>query len=440
MLIAFIYNFTQMYFIANLILRIHGEKASVLQKAQFAFLTGVVIYTLFIYVIYYFGGMLSFQPLTYLLVVTPNPITALLYCYLGIKVLKLSPIRSIELMGNAYLYYSITISITRLVGSIFFIQTSERYNYLLDATRNMASFIAFFTMYGITCYVLNKKSTTLIPKTNVFVNRKKELTYFVIRAFIVYLCSVCIPMLIPETVVANVVILVFLCMLFFITILLSNNFHANADNRNKDAHINSLIRTLEEFRAVKHDFYNILQTYNGYFTIGDLEACKKYHAKLVDVTMMVGEPLNLSEKMPENPALVSLLIDKHTKAVRSNVTMDIAIKCDLSGLPMDEIDICRVLSCLIDNAIEAAEASERRRVFFSMEQKTDDSKLFIITNSILRQPDMAQIFAEGVTDKAGHHGVGLTNVRRIIDKYGNCTFQLNCYNNEMTAYVELKNG
>lgn len=438
MVIAFIYNYIQMYYISALIMRIHGEKASVSQKSLFAFATGAIVYTLFIYLVYYIGGMMSFNAITYQLVVTPNPITALLYCVLAIRILKLSPVRSIELIGNVYLYYAIVISITRLVGAVFFVQTAERYNYMLDAARNITSLAIFFTIYGATWFVLSKKPTLIVPKTNAFVDLRKDWAYFIVKAFLVYLCLVLCPLLISETVIAHTVILIFLSLLLVLTILLTNYVYVRSDNRHKEAHIKSMNRTTEEFRAVKHDFYNILNTYGGFLAVGDLNACRKYHEKFSDMTMRAGASLDLSKKAIENPALVSLLMDKRARADQAGVHLDIAIKCSLTNLPMDEIDICRVISCLIDNAIEAATESEQKHVSISVEQKAEDTRLLMIVNSTARQPDMNLIFTEGVTSKAGHQGIGLSSVRKIINRYGNCTFQLNCYDNVVTAYVELR--
>ncbi len=440
MFFSFAYNFVLMYFIAKLILRIYGEEASVRQKALFAFLTGTILQSVRVYVIYFIGGMVSFTKVQNLLFATPNPITALLYCYVGIKTLRLSPKRSIELMGHVYLYLMMIHALNRLAGSLLFVQDAARFNYMLDGARHFFNLAISLVIYWLTCRVLDRNPALLVAsKTSSFATPQKDLVIFVAKALLIYLCVVLLPLLIPSTTVANGMIFVLL-MLFFAATLLYNFYqHEKADNRNKDAYIHSLIKTSDEFRTVKHDFYNILQTYSGYLAVGDIEACRKYHASLVGITTQAGDKLNLSRRIGENPTLISLLIDKHERAEQMGVRMNVSLKCPLD-LPMDPIHLSRAIACLLDNAIEASSESEQKRVFFTIEWKSPVSRLIIITNSALLPLDVSQMLTAGQTSKAGHEGIGLNNVRKILDGYSNCTFQLNHYNNEVTAYVELKQG
>ncbi len=438
MIFSFLYCFTLMFQIAKLILRIYGEEAGFSQKALFAFLTGTVLLSMLVYVVYFIGGMVSFDKTTYIFMLAPNPICAFLYCYLGIKILKLSPIRSIEMMGNAYLYFSVIHSITMLIGAIFFVQPdAQRFNYLLDATMYACNLIIFLLIFWVTGRVIDRKPELPIFKTDRFANPRKDLLVFALKAFFIYCVEVIAPLVIPNIVVADTVIVIVLLLFFAATLWMSMYQHVKADVRNKDTHINALIKSLDEFRAIKHDFYNILQTYSGYFAIENYQGCKKYHESLVHITTQAGDSLDLSHRMSENPALISLLLDKRTLAEQMKIHMNISIGCPLSDLPVKEIDICRVMACLIDNAIEAANDSEQRRISLIATPKKDNSKLVIITNSSPEPPDAAQMFAAGMSSKKGHQGIGLNNVREIIDRYANCAFKLSYYNFEMTAYVEL---
>lgn len=174
--------------------------------------------------------------------------------------------------------------------------------------------------------------------------------------------------------------------------------------------------------------------------LGDLDACRKYHESLLNTTVETGNLFDLSIRFPENPALMSLIIEKRKQAELLGVQMNISITCLVSALTMAELDLCRLVSCLLNNAIEAAAESEQQRVSFSVEQKTDQSKLMIITNSCQAPLTIDQMFIAGLSSKKGHQGVGLNNVKRIVEKNSNCTFQIGYYNNEMIAYVELRNN
>ncbi len=437
MFLSFSINFVLMYVISKLILRIYGEKANVRRHALFAFLTGPVLQSLYVYAIYFFLGMESFTYAQNLVFTSPSPITALLYCYFGIKILKLSPIRSIELMGHVYLYYSIINCLNRFAGSILFHQDALRFNYLMDASRHLLNLAVALLIFGITWKLLDRHPTLFVVKSSMFASPSRDLLFFTFKASFIYLFVVLVPLLVPNAIVANSLIFVILCLFFVATILLNFLQHARAEIHNKEAHISSLIKTSDEFRAVKHDFYNILQTYTGFFAVGDLEACKQYHASLVSLTTQAGEPLELTQRMSENPALVSLLLDKIARAEQAEVHMGVSLKCSLTRMPIDDMDLCRILACLLDNAIEAAAESSQRRVSFSVEQ-TETSKLIIITNSCQEPMDTHKMSIAGTTSKAGHPGIGLSTVKKILERYAGAAFQLSYYNYELSAYVELR--
>ncbi len=439
MFCSFTFNFVIMYLTAKIILRIYGEEASVGQKALFAFLTGMVLQSLWVYLCYYIGGMVSFTKLENLLIASPNPITAVLYCYFGIKIFKLSPIRSIELMGHVYVYFSIIICLNRMAGAYFFPQADPaHFNYLWDAVRHVFNLLLCFAIYGITWRVLDHHPGLFVSKAATFAHPKRDLLVFMVKAIFVYLCLVIVPLVIPGSVVANVFIFVILALFFSTTLLFRFYQHTKADMQNKETHIDSLIKSMDEFRGIKHDFNNILHTYSGYFAIGDLEACKEYHASLLHLTTQAEDLLEVGHRMGENPALISLILEKHIRAEQMNVDMSVLLKYPLSDLPMKDIDICRIVGCLLDNAMEAAAETTEKRVSFTVEQKADQAKLMIITNSASSPLDVNQMLRSGVTTKLGHQGIGLSSVRKIMDRYANCSFQLSHCNDDVVAYLELK--
>ena len=102
------------------------------------------------------------------------------------------------------------------------------------------------------------------------------------------------------------------------------------------------------------------------------------------------------------------------------------------------MDVSRILACLLDNAIEAACDSEQRKIYVSIEAKTNDSKLIIITNSTASDVDPNAITNIGITTKAGHSGIGLSVVNKILEKYGNSTFQMRYFDCEFSTYLELR--
>ncbi len=435
---TFLANTCIMYFISNLILMMANEHASKKQKLIFAFWAGAVIHTGSIYAIYFLGGMISFSPIVYNIVVNHNPVAGLLFCMLGIKVLKLSLIRSIKIMGYFYIYFIFIVNINRVLMTLWPIETTPRYNYFQDFIMQIIYFILLMLIFCFTKYILERKKLIIRLSDKVFIDLKKELIIYILKMIFLFTLTTLLPMLIHNSMLGAVIVILVLAFFFAFNVTFDLFIITKIELENSKVHISALSKGINEFRSVKHDFYNILHTYNGYLEIGDLEGLKKYHKSLTNLTVHAGKTIEISQKIKENPAIVSLLINMAEKAEKAEVEMIVSIQCSLDNLYIDNMDISRCLTCLLDNAIEAAMNSKQKKVFFSIESKVGGSKLIIITNSTDGPVDITVIENAGFTTKQGHSGLGLYNVRSIINKYGNCTFRMIYFNHEVSAYIELK--
>ncbi len=436
---TFITNTFIMYLIANLILKLSDVKASAKQKFVFAFWIGAVSYQLFIYAVYLIGGMASFSPIVYAMVVCPNPIQGCIYYFVGVRVLKLSPVRSIKFMAYFFAYFIFISNITRLVTALWPIET-DPYNYLQNAMRQAVYLIIVCAVYFLTKYIIKKARLRVRLADKIFIDIRKERAVYVAKLVFLYALTTFLPIVINDNIAGSVIVILFLIFFIALNIVLDLLGAVKAESENKEVHINTLSGALNEFGAVKHDFYNILQSYNGYLELGDLDRLKKYHSSVISITKAAGDSVDLGRRMKENPAFISLLAGKAEYAESSGVKMTVALKCSAENLYIDDMDICRCIACLLDNAVEAAAVSEKKSVFFTLESKSDESKLIIVTNSTAEQVDISKISAAGVTSKQGHRGLGLPSVKKTLAKYGNCTFNMTYFNYEMSAYIELRNN
>ena len=434
--ITFTETFCSMYMLSNLILAALGLSASRKQKALFAFLTGILLYEVIIYGAYIFNGGQSFSFIAMLFIITPNPISGLIYYFAAQKIFKLSSVRSIKLVSYIYLFWIAAKTLNRIAASTLFIQNEAAYKYMKDSFQQLTYFLVFFIIYKIAMYLIKRGHISFRFVDNIFFNRNKELLLFFLKATFAFAVRFGLPLIIPNQAVAYTLALIILIM--FITINIYNGILAG--NRqtisNRDVHISALSKGMEEVRGIRHDFNNILQTYSGYLELQEYGLLEKYHHSLVLATSHAGSSVELAKKMQENPAVITLLIGKLEYAERMKVDLRTSIKCGLGDLYIDNMDISRVLACLLDNAIEAAHDSKQRKVYITMESKSRNSKLIIITNSTASaiEPDMLM---SGETTKPGHKGIGLSVIRKIIAKYGNCTFQMKYYDHEFSTYVEL---
>jgi hypothetical protein len=426
-----------MYLIASLILTVHNERTSAARKIVFAFFTGTLLNNIWVYGMYFILGRVRLSPLGYLLITTANPVFALFYYLFGIKAFKLSKLRSITLMSHAYLYYIIEKGLNRLIGSLFFVQHGERYSFLTDIFQQLSALAVVAVSYAVIRKLLQKRQSYLRMYDDSAGSYRASLLFYFIKAVIFYSLMVILPLLVENEAVANLLVLTLLLLSLALYILRGRLRVSAADLNYKDRHISALISKAENFSGVKHDFYNILNTYSGYLETADWAALREYHASLTNTTVHAGTGIELSRRLDENPALVALLINKSDDAARRGVKLQLLLQCALGRFQIDNVDLCRILACLFDNAIDAAAESAQKNVIFTA-INYGDATLMILSNSTARPVDLDAVYMPGVTDKPGHLGIGVNTAEKIIKKYSGCALTFSYFDHEFTAYMDIR--
>lgn len=430
----FFYTFT-----TNILLLIYGEKVSFKRKAIFVVITGTVMNNFWTYSVYLVGGMLNFSNTVYNLVTIPNPIFALLFFLLGVKVLGLSPFRSIRLLTNTYIFIMVIKIFQRMIGFIFFPQTGGPWNYFSDAVSVIVCTLIYSIAYlAIKKYLVKSKFVIRLTDSAQLQSLWKEILLLLVKTSLIYGFLVYYP------VHANVdkylylpIMFVILGLVLWVNVLNDAKISARMEITNKAVHVKILNDVIDGFGGLRHDLNNILQTYGGYIATENLEKLKQYHQSLFEATVLLNENDMLNKKLEENPALVSLLMQKHKLAIAAQVNMRINIICTIDELYISELDLCRSVGNLLDNAIEAARESAKKWVGFSIETKMDESKLIVVSNSTKEDVDITSVVRAGVTSKEGHTGMGLNHTRKMLSKYANCAFQVSYYDHEFTAYINV---
>lgn len=430
-------TFCSMYFLSQLMLFAFGTSAGKKQKMLFAFLTGTLL-QLLIYVLYLFGGMESLNSNVLLLVVTPSPIHGLLYYYVAQKLFRLSPVRSVRLISYVYLMWITAETLIRLSGTLFFVQNQPRYNYLLDTIQQILNASLFIGLYFLVRAMLRRSRASTKYLNNMLFDRKREILAFFLQATLIFAVALGLPLALTDKVIAYALALFILALLIALNIYIDITAYYRQTISNHEVHISALFKSVEELRGIKHDINNLLHTYSGFLELKEYERLERYHASLISATSHAGIVMELAQRTPENPALFQLFIQKLEYAERLNVKLILSLQCELVDLYIDNADAVRIISILLDNAIEAASLSLQRKIYCSAESKTVHSKLIIITNSTALPISVNELFSGTVKKKTGRNGQGLSAARGLIAKHSNCTFQLKSHNDEFSAYIELK--
>lgn len=435
------------YWGASLLLQIFQKRVGFKRKLLFSTIAAIFLNLLVVYGISFFNGLITEERLLYignLEILTKNvfPWAYFILYWIGVRILKLSAVKSVTMMQFAYVYF-IACNLSIRIFSKIFIHTAQDdprgWNFLIDIYKLVGGTIIIYGIYRLLAYLVHKGNFNTVFPDNITV---KSVPKSLFKNFLVCCGAYALITIIyyyPGLDVVHFILLLILFLTYFylgITFEFSKILRRLLINRNE--HIVELNHAIEEFRGVKHDFNNILQTYSGYLSMEAYEELKQYHAKMVGTTLFAENYLDLSKRFPENPTFFSLLIQKLEYAKALGVFFEVRSLCNMESIGIDALDFNRTISVLFDNAIEEAAKTPQKLVILSTQSNTEGSKLFILSNDTNEDVDIKEIFLPGYTTKPGHMGQGLSQVRNTLNKYGNVTLNFTSYKHNFTVYLEVR--
>lgn len=240
---------------------------------------------------------------------------------------------------------------------------------------------------------------------NLFITPRYQITLRIGRVLQVYI-------------VMSIALLFLLFLFNTIFLLMANSLNKNARLQQENQLLSmqqqryeSLKAAIEEARQARHDMRHQLNQISALAEAGDLDNLKAYLAKTVSRIP------DLDMNFCENRAADSVVGYYCALAKREGVPF--CAKLDLPQvLPVDEIDLCLVLSNLLENAFEASlrTAPARRRIKLTAYLHGNSLALIQVENTydgVIREK--GGVFQ---SSKRKGDGIGLQSVRHIAEKSG----------------------
>ena len=177
----------------------------------------------------------------------------------------------------------------------------------------------------------------------------------------------------------------------------------------------------DNVKAFKHDFDNMIFIIGGYILNNDLDGLKVYYKNLQKDCEKVNELALLNPELINNSGIYNLLMSKYKKANEYNVEIHLEYFFDLQKLKMTIYDFSRILGILLDNALEAAKDSDEKQVnILFRDSQRNNTQIIAIENSYSNKDvDTSLIFEKGKTSKINHSGMGLWEVKQILNRNNN---------------------
>ncbi len=167
----------------------------------------------------------------------------------------------------------------------------------------------------------------------------------------------------------------------------------------------------KEISKFRHDWKNHMIVMQGLLEQGDMEEAKAYFDELSGKTDMFKWKVATG-----NETLDMILASKLVMIQEKGIDFDFA--GSLTGISyMKPADLCIVFSNLVDNAIEAAEQCDKKEICIKVTHSPEYC-LCVIENTVIEKvvADEKGLLSTTKED-AGNHGIGLQNVKEILEKY-----------------------
>ena len=170
-------------------------------------------------------------------------------------------------------------------------------------------------------------------------------------------------------------------------------------------------QSMEDMRMMRHDMKNLVRTMRIMLDEGQYDKLKEYFDGLSEDVLRPASVIDSG-----NPMLDAVLNMESAKARTCGIEADIRAVVP-PRLPFADIDICRLLSNLMDNAIEAIERGGESERVLTCFLHADDEYLYIcVKNAFVREEGKPLL--DTSKGDAERHGLGHKIVERIAEKYG----------------------
>ncbi|MGT2742694.1 sensor histidine kinase [Streptococcus plurextorum] len=200
-----------------------------------------------------------------------------------------------------------------------------------------------------------------------------------------------------------------------------------ADLSQYSNHVESLYR---EIRSFRHDYTNILVSLSEAIENEDISLIRSIYNSVIadsDKKFYKGKYDIARLSNLQNPAMKSLLSAKMIEAQQKGIDISVEIDDVIDTPDMELIDFITMISILMDNAIEAAERCQDASIIFAYFQD-QQRKILLIENTTLEEKvNIDVIYQYGYSSKGDNRGIGLANVKNIVNKYPKISLSTNSH-------------
>lgn len=190
-------------------------------------------------------------------------------------------------------------------------------------------------------------------------------------------------------------------------------------------------RMSDQLRAIRqftHNYQQQMLRLGDYLDAEDYEGLATYYQTLSSrwstTHHLVGLEADGLQQLGD-PPLKSLLFQKLLAAQNQGKEVRLEIPDPVKTLPMDSMQLLRVVGILLDNAIEAPVVGDDHTIYCAILDYPGAVELSVANPiSADNPPKINRFMQAGYSTKGENHGLGLSTVQEIVDRTANAALQI----------------
>ena len=202
-----------------------------------------------------------------------------------------------------------------------------------------------------------------------------------------------------------------------------------------------IVALYNEIRGFRHDYAGMLVSMQIAIDSKDLQEIDRIYK---EVLVKANQKLR-SDKYTyfdlnniEDSALRSLIAQSIVYARNKDVEFILEVKDIITRLSIDLLDLVRIMSVLLNNAVEGAAESSSKQMEVAV-IKMDLETVIVIQNSCkYTMTPSEDLFELGFSTKGRNRGIGLNNVKEILDKYENIILETEMEDSTFRQIIRFK--
>ena len=202
-----------------------------------------------------------------------------------------------------------------------------------------------------------------------------------------------------------------------------------------------IVGLYNEIRGFRHDYAGMLVSMQMAIDSRDLqEIYRVYNEVLVKANQKLRSDKYTYFDLNniEDSALRSLIAQSIVYARNKNVEFTLEVKDTITKLSIDLLDLVRMMSVLLNNAVEGAAESYLKQMEVAV-IKMDLETVIVIQNSCkYTMTPSEDLFELGFSTKGRNRGIGLNNVKEILDKYENIILETEMEDSKFRQIIRFK--